>query len=42
MSKGDIKLSKKHGLQPTIPLCPYCGKEKNEIALLGAAGDKLA
>ena len=37
-----IRLSEKHGIQPTIPLCPICGEEKNEIALLGAAGDKLA
>lgn len=37
-----IKLSKKHGLNPTIPLCPYCGKPKNEIMLTGAAGEKLA
>ena len=42
MAKGDIKLSKKHGLQPVIPLCLYCGKEKNEIRLYGAEGDKLA
>lgn len=40
--KDTIKLSKKHGLQPTIPLCMYCGKAKNLIALLGAEGDKLA
>lgn len=42
MAKGSIKLSKRHGLQPVIPLCFYCGKEKNQIVLLGAAGDKLA
>lgn len=34
MSKG-IKLSPKHGLNATIPVCFFCGKEKNEIALLG-------
>ena len=34
MSKG-IKVSKKHGLNPTIPICFWCGKDKNEIALLG-------
>lgn len=38
----DIRLSKKHGLNPTIPLCPYCGKPKNQIAMLGEEGDKLA
>lgn len=30
-----ITLSKKHGVNPTIPICAFCGKEKNEIALLG-------
>ena len=30
-----IKLSKKHGVNPTIPICFWCGKEKNEVALLG-------
>ena len=34
MSKS-IKVSPKHGLNPTIPVCFFCGKEKNEIALLG-------
>jgi hypothetical protein len=36
MSKS-IYLHPKHGLNPTIPLCIVCGKEKNEIALLGNA-----
>lgn len=30
-----IKISKKHGLNPTIPVCFWCGEEKHEIALLG-------
>lgn len=30
-----IKLSPKHGVNPCIPICCWCGKEKNEIALLG-------
>lgn len=34
MSKS-IKLSKKHGVNPTIPICFWCEKEKNEVALLG-------
>lgn len=34
MSKS-IKLSPKHGVNPTIPICCWCGKEKNEIALMG-------
>lgn len=37
MSKDSIRLHKKHGLNPTIPVCFFCGKEKGEIALLGAA-----
>ena len=39
MSKNDIKLSPKHGLNPTIPICFFCGETKNEIALLGRIGD---
>lgn len=34
-----IRLSKKYGVNPTIPICFWCGKEKNEIALLGHIGD---
>lgn len=34
MAKG-IRLSKKHGVNPCIPVCAWCGKEKNEVALLG-------
>lgn len=30
-----IKISPKYGLNPTIPVCFWCGKEKNEVALLG-------
>ena len=32
-----LRLSKEHGLNPTIPVCFLCGKEKGEIALLGAS-----
>lgn len=39
MSKN-INLSPKHGVNPTIPICFWCGKEKNEIALLGRIGGK--
>lgn len=39
MGKNDIRLSKKYGLNPTIPICFWCGKERNEIALLGHIGD---
>lgn len=30
-----IKLSPKHGVNPTIPVCFWCGREKNEVALMG-------
>lgn len=30
-----IKLSPKYGVNPTITKCFWCGKDKNEIALLG-------
>ena len=32
---GSIKVSQKHGLNPSIPICFWCGKDKNEIVLLG-------
>lgn len=32
-----IFLHPKYGLNPTIPTCILCGKEKGEIALLGRA-----
>lgn len=35
MSKNSIPISPKHGLNPTIPICFFCGQEKNEIALMG-------
>lgn len=34
-----IKLSPKYGVNPTIPVCFWCGKEKNEVALVGHVGD---
>lgn len=40
MNKG-IKISPKHGLNPTIPLCFWCGKPKNEIALMGLMTDDI-
>lgn len=30
-----IRLSPKHGVNPCIPVCFFCGEDKNEIALLG-------
>ena len=42
MSKS-IRISPKHGVNPMIPRCFFCGGEKNEIALLGKlAGDAEA
>lgn len=38
MSNG-IKLSPKYGVNPTIPVCFWCGKERGEIALMGHIGD---
>jgi len=32
-----LRLHKEHGLNPTMPVCIVCGKEKGEIVLLGAA-----
>ena len=40
MSKDSIKLSPKYGVNATIPICFFCGKEKNEIALLGKIGKR--
>ena len=34
MSAG-IKVSKKHGVNPTLAICAWCGKETGAIALLG-------
>lgn len=39
MAKGDIRLSKKYGVNATIPSCFWCGQLKNEIALMGHIGD---
>lgn len=37
---NNILISKKHGVNPTIPVCFFCGKEKNEIVLLGKLTNK--
>jgi hypothetical protein len=37
---NELKLSPKHGVNPTIPICLWCGKEKEEIALLGQINKK--
>lgn len=36
---NNIKLSPKHGVNPTMPVCFWCGQPKNEIALLGKLPD---
>lgn len=33
--KNSIKLSPTHGVNPCIPVCVFCGQEKNELVLLG-------
>ena len=37
--KDNIRISEKHGVNPTLPICFFCGEEKNEIALLGRLPD---
>lgn len=39
MSKG-IEISPKHGLNPTISVCFFCGEDKNEIALMGRVRER--
>jgi hypothetical protein len=35
--EDSIRLHPKHGLNPTIPICFFCGKPRNEVVLLGNA-----
>lgn len=38
-----LKVSEEHGLNPTIPVCFWCGKDKGEVVLLGKLkGDREA
>jgi len=37
MGRG-IRLSKRYGVNAAIPVCFYCGKEKNELVLAGNIG----
>ena len=37
---GGIRVSPKYGLNPTIPVCFWCGQPKNEIALMGRMSRK--
>lgn len=34
---SSVKLHTNYGLNPTIPQCFWCGKDRNEVALLGAS-----
>ena len=36
-----MRLSTKHGVAPALTFCRICGKEVNEIALLGSECDKV-
>jgi hypothetical protein len=36
-----IRLHSKHGLAPALTFCRICGKDANELALLGASCDKV-
>lgn len=35
-----IKLSPRYGVNPTIPICFWCGNPKNEVALMGKLGGR--
>lgn len=35
-----VRISPKHGANPTIPVCLYCGKEKDEIVICGRINRK--
>lgn len=36
---NSINISPKYGVNPTIPICFWCGQERGEIALMGRIGD---
>jgi hypothetical protein len=36
-----IKLHNQHGLAPALTFCRICGKDTNELALLGASADTV-
>ena len=42
MSDDGLVLSDKHGMNPTIAVCFFCGQSKDEIILTGRAGEKIA
>ena len=38
---SSIRLSQKHGVAPALTFCRVCGKDTNELALLGASADQV-
>lgn len=43
LRKGEIRLSLKHGVNPAIPKCFFCGQDKSQIILPGLLpGDREA
>ena len=38
---GSIRLHSKHGVAPALTFCRICGKDANEIALLGSRCDNV-
>lgn len=36
MPKGSLKLHPEFGVNPTIPVCYWCGEDTGQIALMGA------
>lgn len=36
---NNITLSPKYGVNPTMPICFWCGEERGEVALMGRIGD---
>ena len=39
MKKNEIRLSPKHGVNPAVPVCFFCGQDKNEVILAGRLRD---
>jgi len=35
MGKNNVRLSGRHGVNPTVVICFWCGQDNGEIALLG-------
>ena len=39
MAINEIRVSPKYGLNPTMSVCFWCGKERGDIAIMGHIGD---